>query len=232
MKRHVGPLALVLCAWLSISVLQSLTKDSGKDAEPVSRLEELLGIRTVPGAFIMDMTSGGPAARAGFDVCNLIAGFNGRTLRQFGELPAFVNALREAATSTGLDVDVWKRPDPDQGYRRGRIKIRMPLPSEVRIGADLTFQLMVQGVVEGGPAEAAGVGVGEFIDQVNGQKVANVRSLAELDQKLGEFVDRDGAVTLTLARWHPIRDSEIYKTGFVTRDVEVRVTATEPDSGR
>jgi len=230
MKRYVGPLAVVLCAWLSISVLQSLTKDSGKDAEPVSRLEELLGIRTVPGAFIMDMTSGGPAARAGFDVCNLIAGFNGRTLRQFGELPAFVNALREAATSTGLDVDVWKRPDPDQGYRRGRIKIRMPLPSEVRIGADLSLQVMVLGVVEGGPADVAGVGLGEFIDQINDQKVATIRSLAELDQKIDEFVGRDGAVTLTLARWRPLKDSDIYKTTYVPREVVVKVSPAAPDS--
>ena len=230
MKRYVGPLALVLCAWLSISVLQSSTKDSGKDAEPVSRLEELLGIRTVPGAFIMDMTSGGPAARAGFDVCNLIAGFNGRTLRQFGELPAFVNALREAATSTGLDVDVWKRPDPDQGYRRGRIKIRMPLPSEVRIGADLSLQVMVLGVVEGGPADVAGVGLGEFIDQINDQKVATIRSLAELDQKIDEFVGRDGAVTLTLARWRPLKDSDIYKTTYVPREVVVKVSPAAPDS--
>jgi S1-C subfamily serine protease len=232
MKRYAIPLWLALVMIFGVRVLESSTKSSGREAEPVSRLDEVLGLRTVPGAFIMGVTSGGPAARAGFDVCNLISGFNGRTLRQFGELQAFVKALREAAASTGLDVDVWKPLDPTEGYRRDRVKIRMPLPTEVRLGADVTFQVMVQGVVEGGPAEAAGVGVGEFIDQVNDQKVADVRSLAELDQKLGEFVNRDGTVTLTLARWHPIRDSEIYRTGFVTRDVEVKVAPAAPDPGR
>src|SRR5438093_6921999 len=232
MKRYAIPLWLALVTVFGFQALRSSTKDSGKDAVPASRLEDLLGLRTVPGAFIMGVTSGGPAERAGFDVCNLIAGFNGRTLRQFGELQTFLKALREAAASSGLDIDVWKPLDPEEGFRRDRVKIRMPLPSEVRLGADVTFQVMVQSVVQGGPAEAAGVGVGDFIDQVNDQKVADVRSLAELDQKLGEFVNRDGAVTLTLALWHPVRDSEIYKTGYVTRDVEVRVTATEPDSGR
>src|SRR2546425_352763 len=81
-------------------VLQSSTKDDGKDAVPPSRLDNLLGLRTVPGAFIMDITSGGPAERAGFNVCDLIAGFNGRPLRQYGELQAFVSALREAAASS------------------------------------------------------------------------------------------------------------------------------------
>ena len=230
MKRYAIPLWLALVTVFGFQVLQSSTKDAGKDAVPPSRLDNLLGLRTVPGAFIMDITSGGPAERAGFNVCDLIAGFNGRPLRQYGELQAFVSALREAAASSGLDVDVWKPLDPDEGYRRGRVKIRIPLPSEVRIGADLSFQVMVLGVVEGGPADVAGIGAGEFIDQVNDQKVANVRSLAELDQKIGEFVDRDGAVTLTLARWHPIRDSEIYKTGYVTRDVVVRVAPAAPDS--
>ena len=230
MKRNAIPLWLALVTLFGFQVLQSSTKDSGRDAEPASRLDTLLGIRTVPGAFIIDMTSGGPAERAGFDVCDLIAGFNGRPLRLYGELQAFVSALREAATSSGLDVDVWKRPDPDQGYRRGRIKIRMPLPSEVRIGADLSLQVMVLGVVEGGPADVAGVGFGEFIDQINDQKVANIRSLAELDQKIDEFVGRDGAVTLTLARWRPLRDSDIYKTTYVPREVVVKVTPAAPDS--
>src|SRR2546427_4867126 len=230
MKRYVVPLCLALVMIFCVQVLESSTKDAGKDAVPASRLDHLLGLRTVPGAFIMGVTSGGPAERAGFDVCDLIAGFNGRPLRQYGELQAFMSALREAATFSGLDVDVWKPSEPDEGYRRDRVKIRIPLPSEVRIGADLTFQVMVLGVVEGGPAEAAGIGIGEFIDQVNDQKVADVRSLADLDQKIGEFVDRDGAVTLTLARWHPIRDSEIYKTGYVTRDVVVRVAPAAPDS--
>jgi S1-C subfamily serine protease len=232
MKRNAIPMWLALVTVFGFQVVHSSTRDAGGNSEAPSRLDNLLGIRTVPGAFIMDLTSGGPAARAGFDVCNLIAGFNGRTLRQFGELQAFVSALREAAASTGLDVDVWKPKNPDEGYRRDRVKIRVPLPTEVRMGADVVFQLMVLGVVEGGPADAAGVGIWEFIDQINDQKVANIRSLAELDQKIGEFVNRDGAVTLTLARWHPIRDSENYKTGFVTRDVEVKITPAGPDPGR
>ena len=230
MKRNAIPLWLALVTLFGFQVLQPSTKDSGQDAVPASRLDELLGIRTVPGAFIIDLTSGGPAARAGFDVCDLIAGFNGRPLRVFGELQAFVSALREAAASSGLDVDVWKRSDPDDRYRRDRIKIRMPLPSEVRIGVDLSLQVMVLGVVEGGPADVAGVGFGEFIDQINDQKVANIRSLAELDQKIDEMVNKDRAVTLTLARWHPIRDSDTYKTSYVTRDVEVRVPAAARES--
>ena len=230
MKRNAIPLWLAIVTLFGSKVVQSSTRDSGKDAEPASRLDDLLGLRTVPGAFIMDMTSGGPAERAGFGVCDLIAGFNGRPLRLYGELQTFVSALREAAASSGLNVDVWKRSDPDEGYRRDRIKIRVPLPSEVRIGADVTFQVMVLGVVEGGPADVAGIGFGEFIDQVNDQKVADVRSLAELDQKIDEFVGRDGAVTLRLARWRPLRDSESHKTTYVTRDVIVRVAPAAPDS--
>jgi S1-C subfamily serine protease len=230
MKRNAIPLWLALVTLFGFQVAQPSTRDSGQDALPASRLDELLGIRTVPGAFIIDLTSGGPAQRAGFDLCNLIAGFNGRSLRQFGQLDAFVNALREAAASTGLDVDVWKRSEPEERYRRDHIKIRMPLPSEVRIGADVSLQVMVLGVVKGGPADVAGVGVWEFIDRVNDQQVMDIRSLADLDQKIDEFVKRDRAVTLTLARWHPIRDAEIYKTSYVTRDVEVRVPAAAPHS--
>jgi S1-C subfamily serine protease len=228
---RLTPLWLALVMFFGMRMLQSSTKTPATDPEPLSRIDQVLGLKTVPGAFITDVVSGGPAQRAGFDVCNLIAGFNGRTLREFGELPLFINALREAAASTGLDVDVWRSLNPDAGFRRDRVKIRFPLPTDARIGVELTFQVMVQGIVAGGPAEAAGVGVGEFIDQINDQSVPHLKSLADLDQKVREFVDRDGAVTLTLARWHPIRGSEVYRTGFVTREVVVKV-AQAADSGK
>jgi S1-C subfamily serine protease len=231
MKRYVAAMSAIVAA-LSLHVSASSPAKSGEDAGPVSRLDRLLGLRTVPGAFIADIATGSPAQRAGFGVCDLIAGFNGRPLLQFGELQSFVGALREAAASTGLDLEVWKRSDPHEAYRRDRVRIRVPLPSETRIGVDLTLQIMVLDVVEGGPSAIAGIGVGEFIDQVNDQQVANVRSLADLDQKIGEWLNRDGSVTVTLARWRPVTDSAVFKTAFDTREVVVKVPAAATDPVR
>jgi len=230
MKRYLPALSLVVI--LGICALESSPHGPGEEAEPVSRLDEILGLRTVPGAFIIDLAAGGPAHRAGFDVCNLIAGFNGRTLRQYGDLQTFLRALREAAASARLDVDVWRSLDPEKGFRLDRVTIPSPLRGEGRIGADLTFQVMVEQVVAGGPAEAAGVGVGEFIDRINDRAVSSLSSLADLDRRLGEYLSRDRSVTLTLASWRPLRDSDPYKTTYVTRDVVVTIPSAPPAAER
>jgi C-terminal processing protease CtpA/Prc len=222
----------------SAGLAGSMRADAHSRRDTPTRLDEILGIRTAPGAFVMDLAPGSPAERAGLDPCDLIAGFNGRDFKVYGELARFVAALRRAAMSSGAELEVWTSDDSGATYRKDRMSVRIPSRPEVRIGFSAVFQVLVVSVDKDGPAGAAGVEAGEFIHEVDGLEVwdVRVRSIADLDERARTAVDRDGEVGLTLARWRPVRNSTEEKTTFGTRRVTVKIgparDADDPRAGR
>jgi S1-C subfamily serine protease len=214
MKTYVMSLTVVLSALLTAGMTESPAP---------TRLDEVLGLKTAPGAFIIEVNPGSAAEQAGLDVCQLIAAFNNQAFRDYGDSAGFVAALREAAMSSGAGLQVWKSSDSGRTYERDRTRVRIASQPEAKIGMSITLQVLVVAVIKRGPADVAGVEAGEFIDQVNGQRVSNMRSIADLDQRISEAADHDGEVRLTLARWKPVRNSATYKTGFETREVVVRI---------
>jgi len=125
---------------------------------------------------------------------------------------------------SGAELDVWKSSDLGQTYREETFKIRIPAQTGSKLGASVTFQVLILAVSDGGPADAAGVQAGEFIDAVDGQLVSDLRSITDLDARINKAARQDGKILLTLARWKPIRDSAAFKTTHTTRDVMVTFT--------
>ena len=223
MKRHAMFLAVLLC----VSVPVTPQEHFKSCAEVPVHMDEVLGIRALPGAFVMDIAPGSPAEQAGLEVCDLIAGFDGQDFRGYGNAAAFVGAMREAAMFTGADLEVWRQSSLSKAYVQNRFNVRIPLQRGAKIGIDVTFQVLVLGVVKAGPADVAGVRPGEFIHQVNGQQVSQMRSVIELDQQISAAARDDGKVLLTLARWQPMKGSDAYKTTFTTREALIGLSSRD-----
>ena len=187
------------------------------------RLDDVLGVESAPGAFIVSVDAGTPADLLGLDVCNLIAGFNGQSFRAYGDPGAFVAALREAAMASGADLDVWKSSDAGETWRRTRTLVQIPRQPEAKLGAYVSLQVLIVGLASGGPAEREGVQVGEFIDRIDGEQVSTMKTIADVDRKIRESAARAGRVELTLARWKPVRGSPDFRTSYTTRKVEIRL---------
>lgn len=81
------------------------------------RFDEVLGIRTAPGALVMQVDPDGPAQRAGLSLYDVITALNGEDFRQFPDLQTFLGRLREAAKLDRADLEVWHF-DPTASCRR------------------------------------------------------------------------------------------------------------------
>ena len=214
MNRYIWPLIAVL------SVLPQMEPKAVADTS--EKLDDVLGVRVAPGAFVMSVNPGSPAEQVGLDGCDLIAGFNGEGFQGYGDSVAFVGAMREAAMLSGADLLIWRSADSGQTYHQEHFRIRIPSQPAAKIGIDITFQVLVLSVLKDGPADGGGVQAGEFIQQVNGQQVSEMQSIGELERRISSFAQQNGEVLLTLARWKPVRGSAEWKTSFTTREVLVR----------
>lgn len=200
MHRYTVPPMVVFSVLLSAGLPGSPEENPQSGADPPAHLDLVLGVRSAPGAFVMSVDPGSPAEQVGLDVCDLIAGFNDQDFRSYGALAAFASAMREAAMFSGADLLVWRSSDSGRTYHQDRLRLRIPLKPGAKIGASITFQVLVSSVVKGGPADVGGVRAGEFMDQVNGLKVSEMRSISELDQRISALANQDGKVLLTLSQ--------------------------------
>jgi S1-C subfamily serine protease len=220
MNRYLWSLVALL------SVLPHMSPKAVSDAP--DKLDHVLGVTVAPGAFVMSISPGSPAEQVGLDGCDLIAGFNGGGFQSYGDTVAFVGAMRAAAMFSGADLLIWRSADSGQTYHQERFPIRIPSQPGSKLGIDVTFQVLVLSVLKDGPADAGGMQAGEFIHQVNGQPVSDMRSISELDRRIGALARQNGEVLLTLARWKPVRGSADWKTSFTTREVVVRLSDRKP----
>jgi len=182
--------------WLGVYI-QPLTPDAA----------ESLGISDRRGALVSDVTSGGPAEKAGIRSGDVIVGFDGKEIRDEHELPQVV-----ALTKPGKTVDV--------RLIRGGKETSVPVtiaemagePGKLAGGHDLTTKnlgltvqditpeiaqrletentkgVVVTGVEDGSPAEDAGFNEGDVIRAILRQdKRTPVTSVAEFGKLVKKF---------------------------------------------
>jgi serine protease Do len=194
---------------LAKSVLDQL-KDKGKVTRGwlgvyIQRLTpeaaENLGLSARHGALVSDVTSGGPAEKAGIRSGDVIVAFNGKEIRDEHELPQAV-----ASTKPGKTVDVRllregkemtiavtiAEMEGEPGKPAGAQDLSKNLGLTVqditpeiaqRFGIENTKGVVVTDVADGSPAEDAGFNEGDIIRQINRRPVSGVAEFTKMAAK-------------------------------------------------
>jgi S1-C subfamily serine protease len=192
-------------------------------------LDQLLGIESVPGAFVSKVEPDSPAAVAGLATCDVIAALNGNGLRTFINQQAFRAMARESAMFADALLAVWKFDPPTESYHSAIADFVLPAELGAREGLATGFAVIVVDVSEASPAAAAGIKRWDFIDRVDGELVSNMRNVIELDKRVNDALSHNGKVRLTLGRWKPVAGSSEGDFAGTMRDVIV--TARKSRSG-
>jgi len=181
--------------WLGVYI-QPLTPDAAEN----------LGISGRRGALVSDVTSGGPAEKAGIRSGDVIVGFNGKEIRDEHELPQAV-----ASTKPGKTVDVRLLRDGKETTVAVTIAEMAGEPGKTAGGHDLPknlgltvqditpeiaqrFQIedtkgvVVTDVEDGSPADEAGFNEGDIIRVILRQNKRNpVTNAAEFAKLVKKF---------------------------------------------
>jgi serine protease Do len=176
--------------WLGVYI-QSLTPETA----------ESLGISGRRGALVSDVTSGGPAEKAGIRSGDVIVGFNGKAIGDEHELPQAV-----ASTKPGKTVDVrllrggkettvavtiaemgGELGKPAGGHDTSKnlgLTVQEITPEIAqRFDIENMKGVIVSGVADGSPAEDAGFNVGDIIRQIDRRPVSNIAEFTKLAAK-------------------------------------------------
>ena len=173
--------------WLGVSV-QKLTTE----------LAESLGIDVAHGALVGGVTAKGPAAKAGLRAGDVITRYDGKDVADVTVLPTLVadtpagktvpvEVVRDGKRQT-FDVTIAKLTDDDPeephaagdttGNARVGLALRELSPAErAQRGLAPDEGVLVADVVDGSPAEAAGLEPGDVILQANRTAVGSVADL-------------------------------------------------------
>ncbi len=182
-------------------------------------MAKAMKLSTTSGALVGDVTSGSPADKGGIKVGDIITAVNGKSVENSTELRNTI-----AGIEPGTDVDVTllrngkeqhatvklgERPS-DEALAKGNNGSQEPQTSEKlgitvqNLNAALAKQYNIQGdkgvvitkVVQGSPADDAGVKAGDLVIQANQQDVKNAE---EFNKALGHLKS-DESVALLLKR--------------------------------
>ena len=176
--------------WLGVYI-QPLTADAAEN----------LGVPGRRGALVADVTSGGPAEKAGIRSGDVIVGFNGKEIRDEHELPQAV-----ASTKPGKTVDVRlirggkettiavkiaemegepAKPAAAQESSKNLGLTVQDLTPEIaqRLQVGNTKGVVVTGVEDGSPAEEAGFNEGDVIRQINRRPVSGMADFTKMAAK-------------------------------------------------
>jgi len=185
----------------------------GVQIEPISKeLAESLGLEKAQGAVVRMVEPGGPADKAGIEAGDVITKFNGQMVEKAGDLPRLVGATKPGSKGVvqvfrrgsfkDLSVNIVELKADEQASAGGKPG-KDAKPAEAALAksvlglavADLSSEqkreLKLQGGVlvqdVDGPAEAAGMKVGDVILQAANVQVADVKQLeavlARIDRK-------------------------------------------------
>jgi serine protease Do len=178
----------------------------GVTVQPVTpALAQSFGLDKVRGALVADVTAGGPAAKAGIEVGDVILAFNGKALANAGDLPPLVgtadvgdkvslNVLRDGkertvtatvgalADSDEVSGPASRRADQAQG---GRLKLAVAdLDDAQRQRLDVPKGGVLVMAVGDGPAARAGLTRGDVILRVGDSDVKDAAQFKTLVGKL------------------------------------------------
>ena len=198
-----------------------------------TELAESFGMHKPRGALVASVLDGGPAARAGFEVGDIVLSFDGHAIARSSDLPPIVGRTRagrevaveilrngqamslkvttdEVPVEEEVEVEVAERADEVEAAGLGLVVRDMN--EEERTSAGPADQGVVVGSVSaGGPAERAGVREGDLILMLNNRKVANgddfERIVADLpqDKAVSVLVQRRGSPIFLAMKPDPSR---------------------------
>lgn len=179
--------------WLGVSI-QPVTPD----------LARSFGLKKEEGALVGDVTTDGPADKAGIKRGDVIASYDGKKVDDSSSLPSLVAAtpvgktvpvevVRDGKTKT-IDVTIRKLNDQTAEVKPGEEKGEWGLalqeiqPQERRqMNLRRNEGVLVQAVMPGTPAANAGVQAGDVILQVNHAPVSSVEAVKrEADNTKGD----------------------------------------------
>lgn len=223
MRHGAVYLASALTLLTSVGDLQAAVENPPQCADAPRPFDEILGAKAVLGALVIQVKAGSPAAQAGLSVGDFIESCNGQGVREFGTLEAFVQNLRETAMLSSALVNLWKLDTGSESYSPSSIELRLPARVGAQFGIALSLQAMVVQVKEGGVAETGGLRPGDFIEQVNGEHVADIRSATDLDLRVSDVASRHGDVKLVVGHWKALPPTADHTTAFVRR-TEVKLS--------
>jgi serine protease Do len=169
----------VVRGWLGV-MIQEVTPD----------LKEKLGLSDADGALVADVTSGGPAEKAGIQRGDVIVGFNGKEIKEMKELP-FLVASSPVGSEAKVDivrngkpmsvtVTLGRLTDEEEGAPvETRLELGMSLETltsdkAAAMGLSGTEGVIVSQVAPGSPAAEAGIRLGDVIVEVDKNPVGNV----------------------------------------------------------
>ena len=176
--------------WLGVYI-QRLTPEAAEN----------LGLSGRHGALVSDVTSGGPAEKAGIRSGDVIVAFNGKEIRDEHDLPQAVASMKPGKTAdvrliregkeTTIAVTIAEM-EGEPGKPAGGHDLSKNLGLTVqditpeiaqRIGTGNTKGVVVTGVADGSSAEDAGFNEGDIIRQVNRLPVSGMAEFTKLVAK-------------------------------------------------
>ena len=191
--------------WLGV-VVQKITPE----------LKEKMKLKDEKGALVADVNSGGPADKAGIKRGDVIVNFDGKEIRDTGDLP-YVVASTPVGKSANVDI-IRKGQKKTIQVKIGELKeqkeAQETTPAESKPSLGMTVEevspelaksyglsessgLVVTQVAEGSPAQEAGIRPGDMILEMDQEPM---KDIATLEKKVEGYKKGDTALLLIKRR--------------------------------
>ncbi|TVT80053.1 DegQ family serine endoprotease [Pseudomonas sp. H3(2019)] len=179
--------------WLGV-VIQEVSKD----------LAESFGLEKPAGALVAQIQDGGPAAKGGLQVGDVILSMNGQPIIMSADLPHLVGALKAgekaklevirdgkrknvdltvgAIPEEGKELDALAKPGVERSSNRLGVSVA-DLSDEQKKAFDLKGGVVIKDVQEG-PAALIGLQSGDVITHLNNQAIGSAKEFTEIAQAL------------------------------------------------
>ena len=178
--------------WLGV-VIQEVNKD----------LAESFGLERPAGALVAQVMDGGPAARSGLRVGDVILSLDGKPIVMSADLPHLVGALKPGSKARMevvrdgdrkmLDVNIGAMPDEGEpvaasgsGQERSDIRLGVKvteLTAEQKKSLDLPGGVVITEILNG-PAAMIGLRPGDVITHLNNQAINSAETFAQVAEQL------------------------------------------------
>jgi serine protease Do len=166
-------------------------------------LREKLGLKSDRGALVADVTSGGPAEKAGIRRGDVIISFDGKRIREMNDLPYLVAStpihkkvkviVVRAGREKTFFVKIRRMKEEERKVAAAEEKASLGMTVEElnpRLAKELGLKekhgLVIVKVETGSPAAEAGLKVGDLILEVDREPLRNLRAFKRKMQKYGK----------------------------------------------